>query len=124
MRFEGWRLLVIEDDPDGREVLIRIFRHYNIWVNVVKTAEEALEALRQDAYTAIVIDLALPGMDGWTFLSRLRAMHVLTPCFAITAYHSSDVAVKAIRSGFIGYMPKPIEAGAFVRELERVLAPT
>jgi hypothetical protein len=40
---------------------------------------------------------------------------------AVTAYHSANVAMKAIQAGFVAYFPKPLEAASFVRELSRVL---
>lgn len=118
-----WKILVVEDDPDGQEVVGRMLRHSRIDVDVVGTAEEALHSLSDEKrYTAAILDLALPGMDGWTLLGRIQndpsTAHV--PCVAITAYHSADLAVKAIEAGFVAYFPKPLDT-SFVRELQRVL---
>jgi CheY-like chemotaxis protein len=118
-----WNILVVEDDADGQEVVGRVLRHFKIASQIVGTAEDALEVLPHNNYTGVVIDLHLPGMDGWTLLGTIRndprLAHV--PCVAITAYHSADVAVKAIEAGFAAYFPKPLDATTFVRELQRVL---
>lgn len=118
-----WKILVVEDDPDGQEVVGRMLRHNRIDVDVVSTAEEALHSLADNAYTAAILDLALPGMDGWTLLGRIQKDPSTTtiPCVAITAYHSADLAVKAIKAGFIAYFPKPLDM-SFVRELQKVLS--
>ena len=120
----NWRVLVVEDDPDGREVLTRILRHHDIIVEVAPSAEEALEMLSKQRYSVVIVDLALPRVSGWELLQTIRASPDTTdlPCVAVTAYHSAEVAVKAIAAGFKAYFPKPLEATSFVRELERTLS--
>jgi len=117
-----WHVLVVEDDPDGQEVVTRILRHHQITTDVAPTAEDALTLLANPHYTVAVIDLALPKMDGWTLLEKIRANPALAdmPCIAVTAFHSAEVAVQAIHAGFAAYFPKPLEATSFVRELESV----
>jgi CheY-like chemotaxis protein len=119
-----WYILLVEDDPDGQEVVMRILRHHHIAVDIVHSAEDALAHLSENEYTAAIVDLALPAMDGWSLLKTIHqnATTADLPCVAITAFHSADLAVKAIAAGFTAYFPKPLEATAFVRELQRVLA--
>ena len=117
------RLLVVEDDPDGQEVVARLLRHHKIAADVVYTAEDALDMLVANEYSGAIFDLALPGMDGWSLLETIQNNDATAslPCVAITAYHSADVAVKAMEAGFVAYFPKPLEPVGFVRELQRVL---
>ncbi|MCC7446560.1 MAG: response regulator [Anaerolineae bacterium] len=121
---DNWRLLVVEDDVDGQEVVSRILRHHKIPFDVATSGEDALHLLTRNTYTGAILDLSLPGMDGWTLLDTLQKSptthHI--KCVAVTAYHSADVAVKAIEAGFVAYFPKPLEATSFVRELERAVA--
>ena len=116
-------ILVVEDDPDGRELVGRMLRYHRIPVEIVNDAEAALEQLDINQYSAAIIDLNLPGMDGWTLLKNIqqnpRTSHLR--CVAVTAYHSVETAVQAIENGFTAYFPKPLETTSFVRELERVL---
>ncbi|MBX3065450.1 MAG: response regulator [Anaerolineae bacterium] len=117
------RILVVEDDPDGQEVVSRILNHHRIPHVSVRSAEEALSVLHQGtALTGAIIDLALPGMDGWTLLNTIHgeANTAGLPCVAMTAFHSSELAVKAVQAGFEAYFPKPLDSTAFVREIERV----
>lgn len=118
-----WHVLVVEDDPDGQEVVARMLRHHKINTTVVGSAEDALGLLAEKKYTALVIDLALPGMDGWTLLNTIQRnpKTAYLPCVAMTAFHSADLAIKAIEAGFVAYFPKPLEATSFVRELQRVV---
>ena len=115
-----WRVLLVEDDPDGQEVVTRILRHHQIAVEVAPTAEEAIAMVPGQGYSLVIVDLALPKLSGWEFLQTVRAMPETSelPCVAITAFHSAEVALKAIAAGFNAYFPKPLEAASFVRELE------
>jgi CheY-like chemotaxis protein len=118
-----WRLLVVEDDPDGQEVVARMLRHHKISADVVYSAEEGLELLSQNNYSGVITDLALPGMDGWNLLATMQITPHTSrlPCVAITAFHSAEVAVKAIEAGFTAYFSKPLEPASFVQELQRAL---
>jgi two-component system cell cycle response regulator DivK len=119
-----WHVLVVEDDPDGQEVVGLMLRHHRISSEMVFNAEDALVLLAQNQYNLAILDLSLPGMDGWKLLETIQhnphTAHI--PCVAITAFHSADVAVKAIQAGFLAYFPKPLEATSFVRELEHLVS--
>jgi CheY-like chemotaxis protein len=118
------RLLVVEDDQDGQEVVGRLLRFHRLDYDVVGSAEDALTLMAQKSYTGAIIDLALPQMDGWSLLETIRTnpntAHM--KCVAVTAYHSAEVAVKAIEHGFKAYFAKPLEATSFVREVQRVVS--
>ena len=117
-----WHVLVVEDDPDGQEVVTRILRHHRITTDVASNAEDALKKLTATHYDLAIIDLALPTMNGWALLQAIKASATQSklPCVAVTAFHSAEVAVEAIQAGFVAYFPKPLEATSFVRELQRI----
>jgi len=119
----SWYVLVVEDDPDGQEVVTRMLQHHGIPAVMADSGETAITLLNEVQYTAAVIDLALPGIDGWMVLKAIRQNPTTAhlPCVAVTAFHSADVAVKAIQAGFDAYFPKPLDATSFVRELQRVV---
>ena len=118
-------ILIVEDDPDGQELVAHVVRHLNIPNDVVDNAEIAAEMLfnRENAYQAVIIDLQLPGKDGMELLSDIRnhpATENLT-CVAVTAYHTSKTREAALHAGFNAYFPKPLDASHFARELENLL---
>jgi CheY-like chemotaxis protein len=119
-----WNVLVIEDEPDGQDVITQILDLYHIATEVTATAEDGLARLREADFSAVIIDLNLPRMDGIELIRKVRAHEVLhsLPCIAITAYHTSAVKQQALASGFDAYFAKPLDDTAFVRELERVVA--
>lgn len=118
-----YRILVVEDDPDGQEVIARILRYHRIDNQMAMDAEQALALLHQMPFDAAILDLSLPGMDGWSLLAAIRADPALAGlrCIAVTGYHSPEMAVRAVEAGFAAYFPKPVEATSFVRELQHVL---
>jgi len=120
-----WRVLVVEDDPDGQVVVSTILEHLNIRTDVASNAAEAEYFLYTsgNTYNAVVIDLALPDKDGWEVLAEIMA-HPNTahlPCIAVTAYHTSKLREQAIEAGFTAYFAKPIDSTAFARRLESLL---
>ncbi len=122
-QFDDWLILVVEDEIDGQEVVSGILGYMNIASEAVVTAEEALKRITQRTYTAMIIDLALPGMNGWSLLKEIRhnPQTATMPCIAITAYHNSGVRQQAVEAGFDGYFPKPLEDTAFLREVTRII---
>ena len=116
-------ILVIDDNVDSLDMIGHIFRHHHIDFDVTSSAEEALELLAQRTYKGLVVDLALPKMDGWTLLNQVHQNPDTADlkCVAVTAYHSAELAVKAIDAGFIAFFPKPLQNSAFAREIQRIL---
>lgn len=123
MSLANWHVLVVEDETDSMEMVRGVLEYHNISTSGASTAEEALEILEGVLPTLIIIDLALPEMDGWGLLNVLqndkRFEQVIR--VAITAYHTPQVANDAIEAGFDAYFAKPIDATSFVRELEGVV---
>lgn len=119
MKLSDWNVVVVEDEVDSRALVQGLLDYHGIRSMAAPTAEDALVILENTVPTLIIIDLALPGMDGWSLLSMIRSDRILgnVPCVAITAYHSAEVANEAIEAGFDAYFAKPIDATSFVREL-------
>jgi chemosensory pili system protein ChpA (sensor histidine kinase/response regulator) len=120
---KDWNILIVEDDHDGQQVISRILRYMGIRAEVASTAEEALEMMSGQKYTAAIVDLALPGMDGMTLMARIRsdAATAQMPCVMVTAYHSSQVKKQALDAGVDAYFAKPLDDTSFIRELGRLL---
>ncbi len=119
MKLSDWNVVVVEDEADSRELVQGILGYHGIKNVATPTAEEALRILKESIPTLIIIDLSLPGMDGWSLLAEIQKNVTLqnVPCIAITAYHAAEVANEAIEAGFDAYFAKPLDATTFVREL-------
>ncbi|MCU0465114.1 MAG: response regulator [Anaerolineae bacterium] len=116
-------VLVVEDDRDGQEVLARMLFRAKLPVEVTGTAEDALQVLSADDHAAVVIDLALPGMDGFALLKHIRADEALAalPCVAITAFHTPTLKQQVMQAGFNAYFAKPLDDRRFILTLSELL---
>jgi CheY-like chemotaxis protein len=118
------RILVVEDDPDGLEMVTTMLQHMNFTVDTADNGEQASHILFESGktYSAIIIDLALPGKDGWELLGEVlnNPNTERIPCIAVTAFHNSKLREEALRAGFIAYFPKPIDGTQLGRELDRL----
>lgn len=118
-------ILVVEDDPDGQEMVATMLEHMNFLVATADNAEEASDLLFEsgETFEAVVVDLALPGKDGWELLSEILSnpQTEQIPCVAVTAYHNSKLREEALRAGFVAYFPKPLDGTLLGRELERII---
>ncbi len=117
-------ILVVEDDPDGQEVVSRMLRQVNIETDWANSAEQAWEMLKANAYAGAIIDLALPGQDGFQLLQSIRRDAALNrlPCIAVTAYHSPELKHDALAGGFDGYFAKPLNRTLFLGAVEDIFA--
>jgi CheY-like chemotaxis protein len=123
---QEWDVLIVEDEFDSLQTLSIILKHYGIQIHVSHNGKECLNMLETLHPTAIVMDLAMPEMDGWETLTEIRANHRIShiPVIAVTAFYSVDVAEDAMRAGFDGYFPKPVSPTHFVEQLGQIIHST
>lgn len=114
-----WRVLVVEDEFDSIKMVSKILQHHGVEVHVAHNGHECIEMLAKVDPTFVIMDLALPEMDGWETLVKMRAnpdtAHI--PVAAITAYHSVNVEEDAEQAGFDAYFPKPLDTGTIIQKL-------
>lgn len=122
MSVANWNVLVVEDEADSMELVQGVLQYSGIKSVGASSGEEALQLLKQMTPTLIILDLALPGVDGWGLLNAVRSDRRLSqvPCVAITAFHTPELAEQAINAGFNAYFAKPIDSTSFVRELQSI----
>jgi two-component system, OmpR family, response regulator len=116
------RLLVVEDEPKLGALIRRALRAEGHVVDVCETGEEALWRAGSRAYDAIVLDVGLPGIDGFETCRRLRAEEVWTPVVMLTARDAISDRVEGLDVGADDYLVKPFsfaELGARLRALVR-----
>jgi CheY-like chemotaxis protein len=106
-------VLVVEDDPDAREVVTTLLSRYGADVRPAASVGEAVEQVVQAQPDVVVADIAMPGEDGYTLVRRLRAMererggHL--PVIAVTALASDRDRERAMREGFDEHLAKPVD---------------
>jgi two-component system OmpR family response regulator len=116
------RLLIVEDDTSLATGLMRALSNEGYDVSAAFNGEEALERVRSEPYDMLVLDIGLPGIDGFEVLRRLRAGGYALPVLILTARDAVDDRVRGLDLGADDYMPKPFalpELAARVRALGR-----
>lgn len=103
------RVLHIEDDNFIAELYAKGLKAKSIVVDRVSDADDALAAIDAMPYDAIILDLNLPGVDGMTFLERIRRRKVSVPVIVISSRNSLGDKVKALAGGADDYVAKPIQ---------------
>ncbi|MEB3275156.1 MAG: ATP-binding protein [Prochlorothrix sp.] len=120
------RILVAEDNRINQEVVVRLLRKLGYEADVVNNGREALEAVRQEVYDVILMDLEMPEMDGLTATQAINqawavetnsceAFHHRPWIIALTAYATEEDRKRCREAGMNGYLTKPIR----IAELER-----
>src|SRR5687767_8135051 len=122
----GIRVLVIEDDDDGRRVLIEVLEFAGATVVACGTAYKALNDLNDFQPHVIICDLALPRLDGLGFLQALRANPDpkvrRTPMIAVTAYSDIYGPKELISLRCEGYMAKPLSLERVCTAVQKLAA--
>lgn len=101
------RLLVVEDDALVRDGVRQLLVRAGYAVDVVNTAEEAARALDHEPFDLMVLDIGLPGQDGFAFLERLRKDGQSLPVLVLTARDALTDRVHGLNLGADDYLAKP-----------------
>lgn len=124
VRLDGIRVLVVDDDPDAREMLSEILASYGASPRVADSAASGLRAIIDFSPHVLVSDIGMPEEDGTSLVRRLRSEVPggdVMPAVALTAYARREEAARALRSGFDHHLAKPANPEVLV-SLIRTLA--
>ncbi len=103
------RILIIEDDPDGRRSVAEAVEDGGFAVETAATGLAGLAALRAGSFDAVLSDLVLPDIDGIEVLARVQAADASIPVIIMTAYGSVESSVRALKGGAYDYITKPLD---------------
>jgi DNA-binding response OmpR family regulator len=115
------RILVVEDDPRTREILVRALEGAGYVVDQTGEGEDAWFRGDTEPYAAAVLDLGLQGMDGLTVLKRWRAAGQDLPVLILTARGDWNERVEGIDAGADDYLPKPFRMEELLARLRAIL---
>jgi two-component system cell cycle response regulator DivK len=116
-------ILVVDDHPLNLELITDILEASGYRVIPAMTGEDAMVAVLVDRPDLVLMDIALPGMDGHTAVRRLKAdpRTGSIPVIAVTSFAMAGDKERALASGFDGYLSKPIETRALTEVVARFL---
>jgi PAS domain S-box-containing protein len=113
---DGVSVLVLDDDPEARELLIALLKGWAATVHAADSAASAREILNTDPVDVILSDIEMPGEDGYAFIRsvRLEEKTYKIPAVALTAYARSEERTMALRAGFLWHLTKPVEPAELI----------
>lgn len=118
------RVLIVEDDPDFRDITSRALSNAGFDYHTVATGEEALAVLadpEQPAFDVVLLDVVMPGASGWDLLLEMREKGEEVPVIFVTGRESVEERVRGLRLGADDYLVKPIDFDELIARIEAVV---
>jgi CheY-like chemotaxis protein len=112
-RLDGIRVLLVDDDEDTREIIDRVLTRRGAEVVGAPSARAALEEFGRHRFDVLLVDIMMPGMDGYELMRAIRALPPEkgggVPAATITARVVTDDRMESLRAGFQNHLAKPVE---------------
>ena len=116
------RVLLIEDDVLIRDVVTRGLEEQQVYsVDAAADGHTGLRMALEVDYALIILDLMLPGLDGWSLCDKLRARRVSTPILMLTARDAVADRVRGLEAGADDYLPKPFDFDELLARVRALL---
>jgi len=120
-RLDHVRVLIVDDEGDGRELIARILQDQGVHPVCASTAAEALKILERESFDLLLSDIGMPDMDGFELIRRVRHLdnsrRRALPAIAITAYARAEDRQRSLLAGFHMHLSKPIEASELIASI-------
>jgi len=127
-RLAGTRVLIVDDDPDARQIVAAILRHNGASVIAATSVSTALVVLRCEQVDVLIADLAMPVEDGYDLIRHVRNSETKKiarlPAAAVTAYASEQDRDRVLAAGFQSHLAKPVDPALLVATVERLKSET
>ena len=119
----GLRVLVVDDDPDAREIVRELLVRSGVEVVTAASAHEALELMEAQPPQILLSDIAMPGQDGYALIRKVRSLPPhrggTVPAIALSAYTREEDRRRSLASGFQGHLGKPVDPAELIGTLAR-----
>lgn len=103
------KLLLVDDETEFLETLLKRMRRRNVNVNGVSSGEEALTWLADHDTDVVILDVRMSGMDGIETLKAIKERHPLIEVIMLTGHASMEVAIEGMQLGAFDYLMKPMD---------------
>ena len=115
------QLLLVEDDRDLRRFLAKAFREEGYGVVEADSGDQALDRALDGGHSCIILDVMLPGRDGFSVVAELRKRGVLTPVLMLTARDELDARVRGLEGGADDYLTKPFDLPELIARVHALI---
>jgi DNA-binding response OmpR family regulator len=116
------KIIVVDDEKQICQNVEKILKKNNYEVTYAVSAREALDKMAQDSFALLISDIVMPGQSGLELLKLAKKQWPLTKAIMMTAYASTDTALKAIRLGALDYIPKPFTPDELRSTVDKALS--
>ncbi|PJB32387.1 MAG: hypothetical protein CO109_04885, partial [Deltaproteobacteria bacterium CG_4_9_14_3_um_filter_65_9] len=113
-------VLVVDDEPQVRNLLVDLFGSYGHEVVGAGEGQAGIDLLKQRKFDLLLVDLSMPGMGGIDVLREMKALEIQIPSIVITGFGSIQSAVEAVRLGAYDYITKPFNIDELMITVNRV----
>jgi two-component system copper resistance phosphate regulon response regulator CusR len=117
----GMRVLLVEDEPSAARVLAKGLREQSYAVDISGDGDSAIYQAAMTEYDAIVLDVMLPGSDGFTVCRTIRAAGSAVPILMLTARDAVDARIEGLDCGADDYLVKPFDFGELLARLRALI---
>ena len=115
------RILIAEDEIDLADALRALLIKNNFIVDVAYDGEEAYDFIKSVDYDALILDVMMPKIDGFTLLKKIRNENIKTPVMMLTARSQRDDRIFGFNSGADDYLPKPFDSEELIVRIKAML---
>ncbi|MCB2146814.1 MAG: response regulator [Deltaproteobacteria bacterium] len=116
------KIMVVDDEEGICKNVEKILKKSHYAVTRASSAKEALDIMAKESFSLLISDIVMPGMNGLELLKLVKKEWPITRAVMMTAYASTDTAVKAIRMGALDYIPKPFTPDELRATVENALS--
>jgi len=115
---DTFRILVVDDEIDFMETLIKRLKKRQLDVTGVESGEKALELIKEQLFDVVLLDMKMPGgMDGIETLREIKKISPLTEVMLLTGHASIETSIEGMKLGAFDYLLKPIQLEDLILKL-------
>lgn len=112
------KVLLVDDEEDFTDTLSKRLEARNLKVKTVNRGEDAVQMVNEHSFDAIILDLAMPGMDGLETLKKIKASHPDAEIIMLTGHASVENSIKAMKIGAEDLLEKPVDITDLLSKIE------
>jgi two-component system cell cycle response regulator DivK len=118
------KILVVDDNLDNRTIIAQMLKLSGYHVVTASDGLQAIDLTEREAPDLVLMDLAMPGLDGWSATSRIKARPQIAhvPVIAVTGHVTRADIERALQAGCADYLPKPIDFETMLLKVRTMLA--
>ncbi|OUL35110.1 two-component system response regulator [Nostoc sp. T09] len=123
---DSLRVLLVDDNEDSLILITFILEHNGLQVKTATSVSQALEIIKQLKFDILISDIAMPDVDGYSFIRKIRESSISEqrqmPAIALTALSADESRSMALALGFQSYVNKPVEPTVLLAEIQRLIS--